>query len=128
MWKKYRKYVFRYFKHNLIRVFPLSHSVWSAWIEINPKLQPTIVDACRTLYGVRGLKFATLLMIRSSLRRTPYGVRGLKYIIRPIVRKEQGRTPYGVRGLKYCSKLIQHRGVCRTPYGVRGLKSPEYQE
>jgi len=40
----------------LLRVFSLSHSVWSVWIEISQVLCLWLQQLRRTLYGVCGLK------------------------------------------------------------------------
>ncbi|SDD50182.1 hypothetical protein SAMN05428987_5013 [Paenibacillus sp. CF095] len=38
-------------------LFSLSHSVWSAWIEIDPPELRGYLVGGRTPYGVRGLKY-----------------------------------------------------------------------
>ncbi len=55
-----------------------SHPARGAWIETSLGKKEKKAPGRRTPLGVRGLKQAAFLSVRSALSRTPLGVRGLK--------------------------------------------------
>ena len=81
------------------------------------------VDAGRSPYGERGLKFeklgqaqyedGSLSLRRAWIEIASYPADG---------ERAEGRSPYGERGLKYCCirRLVSDNR--RSPYGERGLK------
>ena len=58
--------------------------------------------------GVRGLKFADLVLAVAGDASHPTGVRGLKFVDPHAFRLDDRSHPTGVRGLKLMDELLKH--------------------
>ncbi|SDD50314.1 hypothetical protein SAMN05428987_5020 [Paenibacillus sp. CF095] len=128
MWKKYRKYVLRCTKYKLIRLFSLSNSAWSEWIEIYAT-QKGPADIGSNSAWSEWIEISIMIWnIYYFICRTPHGVRGLKLDGYDLSKRQVKSHSSWSAWIEICESLAVWPTVPgRTPRGVRGLKSDRSQ-